>query len=586
MCKCRSHARPAQLQALKRWWLIFTLVFSSVIFPSARAYADDPIGGPGGSTSDRKIIIRQQTLLPGAVNTLIEIPVTQDAFISAALPDTNFGFADSLNIGYNATGYQAMRLLLQFDLSSIPANASLNSAQLQLWQYSSTPASDSPMDYQAQFVNAGWNEGTVTWNKTNYLGGLPQPIGAASSSTGWQYLDVTHFARVWQSGAQANYGILVTGDESSQHNRLRNSFSKEKPDLYPRLLVDYDVTCDTVPPTAGVNALPVYTPASFAVSWNAYDSTPPGCLASGIDYYDLQYSIDGHGWVDWLRQTKQTSAVFNYAGNNSLVEFRARAVDGVGNLQPWSDAQASTQVDSEPPAGTVNPLPQYTFGDSFPISWTGSDNLAGIAYYDVQARVDDLPWGWLVQHTLQTSYFLTGAESGRRYQFRARAVDNLGNSQTWSETYQAETTVFAHPVSTIEPFDPPVIKPTLPITTSFGVSWSGSSAPGSPITNYAVYYQYSAGPWTLWRNFSGTVTSADFEWQSLGLGDGLYQFEVAASDSAGTTEPLTHQAEASIIVDVADRIQPRVYVPLLVIAHKSKNPEEMDGTPGSAKLPR
>ena len=261
-------------------------------------------------------------------------------------------------------------------------------------------------------------------------------MDGVDNTTGWKTFDVTQPVRDWLSGAAANYGLLITGDEDPSHNRSRIFYSRQRPGYAPYLVVDYTLSCDSGQPVATVNALPAFSPASYLVTWGGYDVAPPGCAPSGIAGYDVQYRINGQTWVNWLSGTTATSRQFFYAGNDDNVEFRARAVDRAGNLQSFGDPQAATRVDTEPPTSTLDALPPFTIASAFTVTWSGHDNLSGIQYYDVQVRAGDGPWETLVEHTGQTSYPLTGAESGQRYEFRIHAVDNVNNSEPWPATYQ------------------------------------------------------------------------------------------------------------------------------------------------------
>lgn len=52
-------------------------------------------------------------------------------------------------------------------------------------------------------------------------------------------------------------------------------------------------------------------------------------------------------------------------------------------------------------------------------------------------------------------------------------------------------------------------------------------------TGYAIYYNYNGQGWKLWNNFSGSQTSAAFDWKSTGYGDGPYAFEAVATNALG-----------------------------------------------------
>jgi hypothetical protein len=132
----------------------------------------------------------------------------------------------------------------------------------------------------------------------------------------------------WVSGARANNGILLQGDERPDQGRERVLFSVNNTNgLQPRLIVTYDVITDTTPPTASVASLPQWSPATFTVNWSGSDN--PG--GSGIRDYDVQFRANGGAWQNWQNQTTATSASFT-GQNGVFYEFRARARDNAGNV--------------------------------------------------------------------------------------------------------------------------------------------------------------------------------------------------------------------------------------------------------------
>ena len=159
------------------------------------------------------------SILPGAVTRTFTLEATQDAYISSAFPNTNFGGTQNLNLGWQIGGQEAMRILLQFDLSAIPANAIINSARWELFQTQSIPVNDGGMDFRAQFMTQSWSQNSVTWNNANFLGGQSLPIGTVPSGVGWQSGDARNVVRAWLSGTQPNLGVLITGDEVPSRGR-------------------------------------------------------------------------------------------------------------------------------------------------------------------------------------------------------------------------------------------------------------------------------------------------------------------------------------------------------------------------------
>ncbi len=64
-------------------------------------------------------------------------------------------------------------------------------------------------------------------------------------------------------------------------------------------------------------------------------------------------------------------------------------------------------------------------------------------------------------------------------------------------------------------------------------------------------------PWTVWQSFDGTVTNVTFP---IKLGNGVYEFEATATNNLGQTTPFAGKAEATMIVDLNDTIQPQAYM--------------------------
>jgi len=101
----------------------------------------------------------------------------------------------------------------------------------------------------------------------------------------------------------------------------------------------------------------------------------------------------------------------------------------------WDALLGNLTLDRTPPTTTLRVFPLY--GDApfrdFYVQWSGSDNLSGIASYDVQYR--DGPngtWTDLLTDTTETIYRFVG-EDGHTYYFRARARDLAGNQSAYAD---------------------------------------------------------------------------------------------------------------------------------------------------------
>jgi hypothetical protein len=592
--------------------------------------------------------------------------VSQDTFIASGNPNGNYGADTNLAVGYSSSGgLGALRMLLQFNLSSIPSYATVNSATTYIFQYAATGVPN--MGFQAQYAVSPWNEFSATWNNANFIGGAPLPVGNFPSTLGWLSFTSTNLFRSWVNGTEPNYGLIITGNEDPAANSSRWFYSSNAGFNRPYVDINYTTSCAyTTPPTSSVNPLPATSPNAFTVSWTGTAFTPPGCPANGISSYIIWYQVNNGGFIRWLDGVTTTSATFNAAslgiGNGSFVGFRSQATDFYGNKTPAGNATASTTInavnptvamnplptwttsssflvswignaqggppittynfqvsinggawqnlltntpqtsfqftgaqtgfnyqfraqasnnngasfgpfsapnsttaDLVAPTVTVNPLPQYTTSTSFWVSWSGTDATSGVAGYNVQYQIDGGAWQALISNTPQTSFYVQNAQTGQKWGFRVQAVDNAGNASAWPANAQTSTTIFANPIALIQPFNPPILQSTAPVTVSFPVSWVGLTPPGTQLTSVTVLVRYNYGTWTLWSTFPATQTSASFNWYGTpGLGDGVYQFQATAANNVGQPPfELPSQYWQTIIVDMAGAYKVRAYLPII-----------------------
>ena len=285
------------------------------------------------------------------VNTTVQLPASQTTYIASGAPNNNFGGLSFMNLGWAQSGANAMRMLVQFDLRQLPANAQIDRARFFVNQSAINPANDSnAMSFRAQLMQQNWNANTATWNNANFLGGLAFPLGEIPPALGWITGDATGVVRAWDSG-EPNRGLIITGDERPNPARFRQFFSRAVPASAPYLEVDLTVNCDTAPPVATMTPLPSISPGEFRAFWSAVDPNQPGCPASGVAWFNVRYRIDGGSWVNWRNQTPTDSFTFRgWAPNNSFVEFQVQAADNAGNRGPGVRAlpHASTRNHPSP----------------------------------------------------------------------------------------------------------------------------------------------------------------------------------------------------------------------------------------------
>jgi uncharacterized repeat protein (TIGR01451 family) len=145
-----------------------------------------------------------------------------DAAVFQSVPDTNYGSRAYMYAGYDHSGCnlysgKVARSLVRFDLSSIPAGASISDAKLHLrltgWCY--YVGHSQPRTVTIYRADAGWSESSVTWNNKP---GCAESYASASvsvTSRGWHSFDMTNLVRGWVNGSFSNYGLMVRAPETS-----------------------------------------------------------------------------------------------------------------------------------------------------------------------------------------------------------------------------------------------------------------------------------------------------------------------------------------------------------------------------------
>lgn len=163
-----------------------------------------------------------------------------DTFIDKDKPDDNNGSVKEIFVRAKDDGN--LRGLLWFDLSDIPSNAVITSANLYLYETSQS----NTQVISIYPLKRAWTETEVTWNTPwltpggdftaapAYAAYIPDQIGCSIT------IDLTGLVQGWTSGAIPNYGMIFysTGDF-----KKINYASKEADDAdqWPRLLVEYEI---------------------------------------------------------------------------------------------------------------------------------------------------------------------------------------------------------------------------------------------------------------------------------------------------------------------------------------------------------
>lgn len=173
-------------------------------------------GAPGAATEalSQTCVTIQRTGSAGQV---------ADTKLRSDEPTTNAGARTTFVTGNAAT----RTCLVQFDLSSIPANATIDSATVTLWDWINLGSGA----VDAHRVTAAWSEGTVTWNSFQ---NAYDPAIAASFSNGSAgsavSFDLTTLVQSWYAGAPNN-GIALTSTADTTWRSSEWTTVSERPSI-------------------------------------------------------------------------------------------------------------------------------------------------------------------------------------------------------------------------------------------------------------------------------------------------------------------------------------------------------------------
>ena len=179
--------------------------------------------------------------------TTVTLYAVDDSYVDDGMPTTNYGGSASLYVSFYGEFLNHQRFLVKFDLSSIPAGSSIQSATFRA--YLNYASGRSPVDLTMCRLAGSWSEYCVTWNNQPiFVSWTTSSIGSSSGLYSW---DAVGLVSAWVSGAYTNYGLGVSGPFSGELYTRR--FTSREGGTAPRLVISY------YPPTPTPTRTPTRT---------------------------------------------------------------------------------------------------------------------------------------------------------------------------------------------------------------------------------------------------------------------------------------------------------------------------------------
>lgn len=157
----------------------------------------------------------------------------KDAFVRSGVPRLNYGQEQEMLVG--KIGGEAFNSLIQFDLSTIPANMKLLSAKLRLYVEQTSLVGNPVSLYQ---IENDWAEIGVTWASAPAYG---QKLTEIYADVAKEYaeVDLLDVVKGWYSGTLDNKGMFLNLDTIADDIFVRFGTRERGTGYAPQLIVEY-----------------------------------------------------------------------------------------------------------------------------------------------------------------------------------------------------------------------------------------------------------------------------------------------------------------------------------------------------------
>ncbi len=169
---------------------------------------------------------------------VVTLEPIKDAFVCDCMPGVTNPYAGNQYLAQGQVTACYHKTFIEWDLSSIPAGATIDSAEFRIYCIQMSGGGSGQMVYYR--VIEDWSETTVCYNNMpDYTedGGIILPTWPSTSS--WHSVDVTDFVIGWFSETTDNYGLHCGSQNTSSTKDAIYASSRVSATFRPRLVVTY-----------------------------------------------------------------------------------------------------------------------------------------------------------------------------------------------------------------------------------------------------------------------------------------------------------------------------------------------------------
>ncbi|MHB8122369.1 MAG: Ig-like domain-containing protein, partial [Desulfuromonadaceae bacterium] len=342
----------------------------------------------------------------------------------------------------------ANAILMNWNLSTLPANAQIQSATLSLYMTGS--GGDAQYEIPVSGIvnktpviakiNGNTYDGTNAWTASsatyNSIPMAQSDIAAVADAplvdktTGYKNWNVTNIVKGWVATPGSNRGLLLNSSNKASSDSNRTFASSEVADANqrPKLVVTYTLASDTTAPVAAITSPTANATVSGTVNVTASASDSVG--VSKVEFY-----------VNGALKATDTASPYSYSWDSKSVSngsysITSKAYDAAGNVGQSSAVSVSVNnvvADTTAPSVAItSPAANATIKGTICAAVSASDNVGvtKVEYYvggSLNNTVTASPFGFCVTTT---------AEYNGTYTMYAKAYDAAGNvTQSKSVNY-------------------------------------------------------------------------------------------------------------------------------------------------------